>query len=107
MKGKYLIHCDSWFTAPDGMQYKAVFGNVEILTDDYLGIKTNRNAHNWFAKVGSEENHVIIAGCQIHYSVKCEKVNAGRCIYNEVQEGKAQEFDILSRIYVPEPKDNC
>ena len=28
---------------------------------------------NWYAKIGSEENHIIIAGCQIHYSVRSEE----------------------------------
>ena len=76
MKGKYLITTDNWFFAPDGKQYKSVWGNVEIVEDSVLGIKTNRNASNWYAKVGSEDKHVIIAGCQIHYSIKCnEKPN--------------------------------
>tara|TARA_R110000868_G_C10644908_1_gene744438 strand:- start:275 stop:586 length:312 start_codon:yes stop_codon:yes gene_type:complete len=73
MNGKYIVTTDAWFTAKDGCQYKAVWGNVEILDDAILGVKTNRNASNWFAKVGGEDNHVIVAGCQIHYAVKCEE----------------------------------
>lgn len=73
MKGFYLINTDNWFYAPDGKQYKAVWGNVQIIEDSFLGIKTNRNSSNWFARVGTEKNHVIIAGCQIHYAVKCER----------------------------------
>jgi hypothetical protein len=72
MKGKYLITADNWFFAPDGRQYKSVWGNVEVLEDSFLGVKTNRNSSNWFAKVGTEENHVIIAGCQIHYALKSD-----------------------------------
>lgn len=37
-----------------------------------MGLKTNRNSSNWFAKVGSDDNHVIIAGCQIHYAIRME-----------------------------------
>lgn len=70
MKGKYLITTDSWFTAPNGKQYKAAWGEVEIVEDTILELKTNKNSTNWFAKVGSEEKHIIIAGCQIHYAVK-------------------------------------
>ena len=33
MKGKYLITTDGWFFAPDGRQYKSVWGEVEILED--------------------------------------------------------------------------
>lgn len=73
MKGKYLITTDNWFFAPNGKQYRAAWGEVEILEDTFLGLKTNRNSTNWFAKVGSEDNHIIIAGCQIHYSIRCEE----------------------------------
>ncbi|WP_444956686.1 hypothetical protein [Ornithobacterium rhinotracheale] len=53
-------------------------GSVEIVSDKILRIETNRNSTNWYAKVGSEENHILIAGCQIHYAVKCdEKPNDG------------------------------
>lgn len=72
MKGKYIVTADNWFYAPDGNSYKAVWGDIEIFEDTILGVKTNRNASNWYAKVGTQDNHVIIAGCQIHYAVKCE-----------------------------------
>lgn len=71
MKGKYLITTDNWFFCPDGKQYKAVWGDVEILDDSILGIKTNRNSSNWFLKIGKNDKEVYVAGCQIHYSVKC------------------------------------
>lgn len=71
MKGKYLITTDAYFLAPDGKEYKSAWGEVEIISDSFLGIKTNIRSSNWFAKVGSEENHIIIAGCQIHYAIKC------------------------------------
>ena len=92
MEGKYLVSCNEWFYAPDGKQYIAVWGEVIILDDNStLGIKSNRNSTNWFAKVGSEDKHVIIAGCQIHYAVKCIikpniddvedwNIEAGNCI---------------------------
>jgi len=90
MSGKYLITTDSWFIGPDGSQYRGAWGEVTIIEDTFLGLKTNRNSTNWFAKVGSEEKHVIIAGCQIHYSVKTDKkpntefaddyvINDGKC----------------------------
>ena len=72
MKGKYIVTTDNWFYAPDGNSYKAVWGEVSIFEDTILGIKTNKNSSNWYAKVGSEDNHVIIAGCQIHYATRCE-----------------------------------
>lgn len=72
MNGKYLITTDNWFVAPDGKQYRSVWGECEVIEDAFLGVKTNRNSSNWFVKVGSEDKHVIVAGCQIHYSIKCE-----------------------------------
>lgn len=73
MRGKYLITTDAWFYAPNGCQYRSVWGEVEIVSDAILGIKTNVRSSNWFAKIGTEKNHVIVAGCQIHYAVKSDK----------------------------------
>lgn len=79
MEGKYLITTDSWFYAPDGLKYRSAWGNVEILEDSVLGVKTNRNSSNWFAFVGSKEKGILIAGCQIHYAVRCaDKPNTNR-----------------------------
>ena len=87
MKGKYLITTDNQFFAPDGKQYRAVCGDVKIVADQILGIKTNARSSNWFAKVGTEDNHVIIAGCQIHYAVRCEAKPQDRQINEQVNLG--------------------
>lgn len=70
---KYLITTDAWFTAPDGQQYKAVFGTVTAVNNDEatLGIKTNRGSANWYVNIGN----MIIAGCQIHYCIKTDQVD--------------------------------
>lgn len=73
MKGKYLITTTQWFYAPDGKVYRCVWGDVEILSDGILGVKTNHHSANWFAKIGSESNHMVVAGCQIHYAIRCEE----------------------------------
>ena len=100
MKGCYLITTDQWFIAPDGQMYSAVWGNVEIVSDDLLGIKTNARSTNWFAKVGNSDNHVVIAGCQIHYAVKSEDrpSNEGPTIA-DVHEGDVRFNRYNSRIY--------
>jgi len=72
MKGKYLITTDKWFYAPNGHKYRSVWGEVKIIEDTSLNIKTNRNSSNWFAFVGNEERGMIVAGCQIHYAIRCE-----------------------------------
>jgi hypothetical protein len=103
MKGKYLITCDNWFFAPDGRQYKNVWGEVEILNDSILGIKTNIRSSNWFCKVGSNDNHVIIAGCQIHYAVKCDKPNTSDLINDfSVENGEVKNYTRPSLIYICE-----
>lgn len=89
MKGKYLITTDNWFYAPDGRQYKAVWGEVSITDDTLLGIKTNARSTNWFAKVGTPDNHIIVAGCQIHYAVKTENKPVSESVYeNYIEECK-------------------
>ena len=103
MTGKYLITTDSWFTAPDGNDYKAVWGEVSILEDNVLGLKTNRNSTNWYAKIGTEEKHVIVAGCQIHYASKSDEEPFTR--YGETWEtfeGKAKTYQTPTKIYIAE-----
>ncbi|MCP4551944.1 MAG: hypothetical protein GY834_07900 [Bacteroidetes bacterium] len=103
MTGKYLITTDSWFTAPNGKQYKAAWGNVEIVDDSILGLKTNRMSTNWFAKVGSEDKHIIIAGCQIHYAIKRnDKPNLEPSEDWQADANKLNIFERPSHIYVAE-----
>lgn len=103
MTGKYLINTDNWFTAPDGKNYKAVWGDVEILDDSILGLKTNRMSTNWFAKVGSDEKHVIIAGCQIHYAIKTnERPNQDMSEDWTADANKVNIYQRPNNIYIPE-----
>lgn len=79
--GNYLITTDNWFYAPDGKMYRAAWGQVTVLEDNVLKIKTNRNSTNWYLQIGYGEKLMIIAGCQIHYAIKCpEKPNIGEVI---------------------------
>lgn len=68
-----LVTTNGWFVAPNGRQYKSVFGRFNgVFTDEQtLGIKTNRNSTNWYAKIGK----MVIAGCQIYYVIESDKVN--------------------------------
>lgn len=100
MNGKYLITTDNYFRAPDGKQYNAVWGNVTIIDDSVLGIKTNRNSTNWYARIGTDEHHVIVAGCQIHYAIKTEIEPPVECFDYEIHEGKKiWSKDNSTRIY--------
>lgn len=68
-----LATLDNFFFAPDGKQYRAVFGKVKAISGDQetLGIKTNARSTNWYATIGD----MLVAGCQIHYVVKAEHCN--------------------------------
>ena len=102
MTGKYLITADAWFYAPDGNQYKSVWGEVEIVSDSILGIKTNVRSSNWFAKIGSEEKHVIIAGCQIHYACKSDKKPETISTDINVTDGIRKTEERLFAVYIAE-----
>lgn len=71
---KYLITADNWFFAPDGENYRAVFGTVHAVVDSetVLGIKSNRNATNWYVAIGD----MVLAGCQIHYAIRADAYSA-------------------------------
>jgi hypothetical protein len=71
---KALLTCDNFFVAPDGKQYRSVHGVVRgvFTSEETLGIKTNARSSNWYVMIGN----MIIAGCQIHYAVRCEEVNS-------------------------------
>ena len=103
MTGKYLITTDHWFLAPDGRTYNGVWGNIEILEDGILGVKTNRMSTNWFAQVGGNGREIIIAGCQIHYAVKCEeKPYIGDVEDWGAGDGKFETYTRPTKIYIAE-----
>jgi hypothetical protein len=71
---KALITADSWFFAPDGKSYRAVFGTVHGVktAEETLGIKPNGKSTNWYVEIGN----MMLAGCQIHYAIRTESYNA-------------------------------
>jgi hypothetical protein len=68
-----LCTTQSWFTAPNGQEYRSVFGELKgIHKDDLaLGFTVNRSHANWFIEVGN----MVIAGCQILYFCQTEECN--------------------------------
>ena len=94
---KYIVTCDSWFFAPDGMQYRAVHGTIKgILKDsDALGISTNRHSTNWYLQIGN----ATIAGCQIHYAVQANNCNFGSTMQEVQHEGEFKLSKKPSSIY--------
>jgi len=96
---KYLITTDGWFVAPDGERYSAVFGTVVSVHSDEetLGVKTNRGSTNWYVEIGK----MLIAGCQVHYAIRTDKVDLKGPRYYAEKDGKLiiQFYDI-SHIYM-------
>lgn len=94
---KALVTTDNWFVAPDGRQYKSVFGTVHGVFGDAenLGIKTNARSTNWYVKIGS----MIVAGCQIHYAIECESCNFGHAKDWNGGGGQYIEYERMSSIY--------
>lgn len=95
---KYLITTDQWFFAPDGSQYKAVYGTIKGVHEDkqVLDIKTNARSTNWYVEIGN----MTVAGCQIHYAVRtnncaCDAMQACEIEY----EGKVNMVNKMSRIF--------
>lgn len=87
---RYLLTVDNWFVAPDGRQYKAVFGTVHAVqsSEQTLGIRTNAKSTNWYVQVGS----CFIAGCQIHYAVRSDHCNLAEATDWSVIERTVAEY---------------
>jgi hypothetical protein len=100
---KILVTTDHWFYAPDGKQYRAVWGTVKgvYTTEQALGVKPNAKSMNWYACIGN----MTIAGCQIHYAIKTDYVDFGhvrRTLY-DVPNG-AKEVKHETEIYNADSK---
>lgn len=103
MTGKYLVTTDHWFLAPDGRTYNGVWGDVKILEDGILGVKTNRMSTNWYAQIGGNGREIIVAGCQIHYAVRCEeKPHAGDVEDWTVDNATFNTYTRPTKIYIAE-----
>lgn len=69
----YLVTTDGWFYGPDGETYRAAWGVAQMFkTEDALGFTPSRPSTNWFLQIGNGDKSILIAGCQIHYFVKCK-----------------------------------
>lgn len=94
---KYLITTDEWFFAPDGQQYRAVFGTVSGIESDesILGFKA-RHSTNWYVKIGN----MLIAGCRVHYAIMTDTISDQPPIRSMEHEGKISHApEEQSRIY--------
>jgi len=100
---RYLITTDDWFVAPNGDRYNAVWGKTVCKQmEEEMGFKPTHSA-NWFAKIGTGEGEIIIAGCQIHFAIKLNKrPELNTEFYIDKVTGESLS---LNRIYIP-PSEN-
>lgn len=85
------IQVDDWMFAPDGQQYRVIFGLAQVLrAKDLLGFEP-RNSANWWVMVGEGEGSMLIAGCKIHFAQEVSSKPAGSHVY-EVKSADAIEI---------------
>lgn len=97
----YLVTTGQWFLAPDGEEYRAVWGKCFVTeAKESFGFVPLRPSTNWFLRVGEGENSAIVAGCQIHYAVKCDKrpIQRTETYRHEVTKSEV----VLNKIYFTE-----
>jgi hypothetical protein len=102
---KYLITCNNWFFAPDGQNYRAVWGTVHSVVDSTtaLGIKTNSHSSNWYVVIGD----LVVAGCQVFYAIRSDEVSFDPPIYEVDYQGVVQNQNApLTRIYNADKSGN-
>ena len=89
-----LITLKDWFYAPNGEQYRAVFGIFKGVqkTEYFLGVPKDRSHANWFFKVGS----MSVPGCLFANLIETEEVNLGTAL---AQGDKEDTVRRLSHIY--------
>ena len=94
---KVLVTCDNWFYGPDGKSYRGAWGTVTEIQNDQesLGIKTNARSANWYVVVGG----LLIAGCQVHYVCKCEKMPPDIVSDHSIVDGSVKHYERPTHIF--------
>jgi hypothetical protein len=85
---KHLITTDQWFIAPDGEQYRAVWGEAKD--------QQSANGERRWIVVGEE---VALDPSQINYSVRCP--DAPLIKEGSYKEKNTQEELAYNKIYIP------
>jgi hypothetical protein len=97
---KVLMTTDRWFFAPDGNQYRAVWGTLKVIHEagKSLGFIPNRSHANWFYEIGN----MIIMGCQVLYITACpDKPNTEPTAERKIGEkGEVYEYKVPTVIYI-------
>lgn len=94
---KVLATSTSWFFAPDGKSYKAVYGTLHgiLSTEDELGFRPNFKHTNWFVNIGK----IVIAGCEILHVIQSNNCNTSDTTEFNTEGGKCTVYNRPSIIY--------
>lgn len=94
---KAIVTTDNFFFAPDGREYKAVFGTIHGVdtAEESLGVKPNGRSTNWYLRIGS----MVIAGCQVHYVLRTDTCSFDPIVAWNWHEGRAVEAHRPTSIY--------
>lgn len=70
---KVLVTTNAWFYAPDGKNYRAIFGTLKSVDEvkNVLGFTPSRSNANWMLQIGD----CVVMGCQVMYLIKTDSVN--------------------------------
>lgn len=101
LEGKnVLITTQGWFMAPNGLQYKAIWGRLNsVMKDEHaFGFCVNRANTNWFVSIGK----FFIAGCQVLYCCECDRPNTDRVLDYSNSGEKFYEYERPTQIYISE-----
>lgn len=95
---KVLLTTASWFYAPDGRQYKGVWGTLKAVQEvkEKLGFVPNRSHANWFYEIGD----MVIMGCQVQVCIQTDQRPPDIGKGWDVKDGVVMNFETPSPIYI-------
>ena len=90
----YIVTTNDWFIAPDGNNYRAAWGKCKMFKiEDVFGFTPARPSTNWYLQIGEGDGSIIVAGCQIHYAIKCKNSP------DQQQHGKYFDSELVTYVY--------
>ena len=77
------VTCDDWVFAPDGQEYRTLFGPLTVIkARDLFGFEPKAPSTNWYIRVGEGEGAILVAGCRIHQAILCTRKPLGTHVYD-------------------------
>jgi hypothetical protein len=87
---RVIATCCEYFVAPDGKQYRAVFGTVRAIrtAKQTMGIDPGPRHTTWYIEIGC----MTIAGCRVLYAIKADTFNRESTSDWVVEQGLCKEY---------------